>query len=236
MSAHRRDWETQRERLSAYLDGQFPEGERSALERHIAGCARCAAELEELRRTIEVLRTLPAPALPRSFALPELAPAATAPRAVRHPVGVARGGRRATPWAGIAQWAGGLAAVAGLVLLLGGAVSGLRAGGESTAAYGGAAPASVPWMHTPQGSSAVDGATATAVANDAQQQQKSPSPTAVSGATMPPEQTPTHAFDREHGASAGGEPPPLGPLAGGGLVLGGGLVFVAGSLAKRRAR
>lgn len=38
-----------RDNLSAYLDGELPAGEKAALEGHLASCADCARELEELR-------------------------------------------------------------------------------------------------------------------------------------------------------------------------------------------
>jgi hypothetical protein len=64
--------------LSAYIDGELDAGERARLERHLAGCTACRGELEELRRTVQLLRMVPAVAPPRSFALPlSAAPAAT---------------------------------------------------------------------------------------------------------------------------------------------------------------
>jgi anti-sigma factor RsiW len=39
-----------RENLSAYLDGELPQGERLALETHLAGCADCRAELAGLKK------------------------------------------------------------------------------------------------------------------------------------------------------------------------------------------
>jgi len=40
------------DRLSEYLDGTLAGSERAALDAHLAGCAACAATLEELRRVI----------------------------------------------------------------------------------------------------------------------------------------------------------------------------------------
>jgi anti-sigma factor RsiW len=51
------DWT---DRLSEYLDGELTPDERVALERHLAGCGACAATLEELRRVVERMRSLPA--------------------------------------------------------------------------------------------------------------------------------------------------------------------------------
>jgi len=46
------------DRLSEYVDGTLGEGERAALEAHLAGCAACAATLEELRRVVARARAL----------------------------------------------------------------------------------------------------------------------------------------------------------------------------------
>ena len=46
------------DRLSEYLDGTLAVGERAALEAHLAGCAACAATLEELRRVVARARAL----------------------------------------------------------------------------------------------------------------------------------------------------------------------------------
>ena len=44
--------------LSDYLDGELPEGERIALEAHLAGCTACRATLDELRWVVARARTL----------------------------------------------------------------------------------------------------------------------------------------------------------------------------------
>lgn len=48
-----------RERLAAEAGGDLPPGERSALEAHLARCAACRTTLEELRRTVAAIRSLP---------------------------------------------------------------------------------------------------------------------------------------------------------------------------------
>ncbi len=58
------------ERLSGYIDSQIAADERAQIERHLADCARCRASLESLRWTVSLLKQAPAPALPRSFAIP----------------------------------------------------------------------------------------------------------------------------------------------------------------------
>jgi hypothetical protein len=62
------------EQLSALLDGQLSSDERSQWDEHLKTCEQCQQELAELRLTVNLLRTLPQPELPRSFALPVNAP------------------------------------------------------------------------------------------------------------------------------------------------------------------
>lgn len=50
--------------LHAYLDAALDESERSAIEAHLAECARCHAEYAALQRLATALLELPAPALP----------------------------------------------------------------------------------------------------------------------------------------------------------------------------
>lgn len=45
-----------RENLSAYLDGELPQGERLALEMHLAGCADCRAELAGLKKVSGLMK------------------------------------------------------------------------------------------------------------------------------------------------------------------------------------
>jgi anti-sigma factor RsiW len=46
------------DRLSEYLDGELPEGERAALESHLRGCGDCSSVLAELREVLAEARTL----------------------------------------------------------------------------------------------------------------------------------------------------------------------------------
>lgn len=46
------------DRLSDYIDGELPQGERAALEAHVATCAACAATLEQLRRVVRQAQAL----------------------------------------------------------------------------------------------------------------------------------------------------------------------------------
>jgi anti-sigma factor RsiW len=46
------------DRLSDYLDGELPEGDRIALEAHLQSCANCSAIVSDLRRVVRRARTL----------------------------------------------------------------------------------------------------------------------------------------------------------------------------------
>ena len=46
------------DRLSEYLDGELPEGDRRQLEAHLAGCADCTGVLDELRWVVGRARAL----------------------------------------------------------------------------------------------------------------------------------------------------------------------------------
>lgn len=53
-----------RERLSAYLDGECPEGEAQGVARHLEDCPGCREELEALLRLTAALAELTVPAPP----------------------------------------------------------------------------------------------------------------------------------------------------------------------------
>lgn len=57
------------ERLSAYLDGQLPQAEKTRLESRLAADPELAASLEELRQARAVLRRTPQRRAPRNFTL-----------------------------------------------------------------------------------------------------------------------------------------------------------------------
>jgi hypothetical protein len=130
---HIEDWDEQRERLSAYLDGELGTEERAALERHLPGCARCQAELADLRGVRALLRALPMPAAPHSFVLPD---DGTVPRPIATAATARRSARRTTTStvARVMEWVGSVAAVAGLLLLLGTALGGGPHGGAASTA------------------------------------------------------------------------------------------------------
>lgn len=56
-----------RDQLSALLDDALATDERGPLAAHLAGCADCRRELERLRMTVTLLRTVPPPRAPAGF-------------------------------------------------------------------------------------------------------------------------------------------------------------------------
>lgn len=77
------------ERLSEYLDGELPAGERHQVEEHLAGCTACRATLDDLRRVVA-----------RAGSLDDTAPAADLWPGIAERIGAARreGGVPATGW------------------------------------------------------------------------------------------------------------------------------------------
>jgi len=57
----------ERERLSAYLDGELDPADRAAIEAHLTGCAECRGVLAELAAVDVAARALPAEAPPGYF-------------------------------------------------------------------------------------------------------------------------------------------------------------------------
>ena len=64
------------EMLSSYVDSALRTKEMGQVDLHMASCAVCVQEADELRAVIGILRTMPTVPAPRSFAIP--VPAATA--------------------------------------------------------------------------------------------------------------------------------------------------------------
>src|SRR5947208_5116806 len=59
--------------LSAYLDGALSPAERASVDAHLAVCAQCQTDLDELRYVLAMTRSLPPVRAPRSFTLtPEM--------------------------------------------------------------------------------------------------------------------------------------------------------------------
>ena len=65
-----RDRHLTTEQLSAFLDAQLSPAEQVEYNAHIESCQRCQGTLASLRQTVALLRAMPQPSVPRSFALP----------------------------------------------------------------------------------------------------------------------------------------------------------------------
>lgn len=207
------DWESRRERISVYLDGELAAEERAELEAHLPTCDECQRELVALRQIRGLLRALPRPAPPRAFTLPEASPTAPALR---------RGPPR---WSRPAQALGSMAAVVGLGLLVASALPhlGVQYSAAATsnpgATFGGMTNSGSAMPSTSAGAATTaPGATvATPIPTDA-----------ASGAT---EHTPAY---RPQTPNA--QPFPVLPVTGGTLLVGGAAALTLGSLARRRGR
>jgi anti-sigma factor RsiW len=186
------DWNRQREQLSALLDDELTEHERAALEAHLSTCAQCRAELTSLRRARALVRALPQPTLPRTFALPlATTPAQETPQqalpAARPAASPERRSSSASParlttrrrQMRTLQWISTIAAVLGIVLLLPGAFSSLALRGETTAnsAYSNQAP-----VTSGQGSAALPSPTRTEMTHPSSD---TPAPTAAEPSATP---------------------------------------------------
>lgn len=224
---HAADWDAQFEQLSAYADGGLDATSRAALEAHLPGCARCRAALADLRAVIAALAALPAPALPRSFAIPDAQPL---PLDVPARTPAHRAGSSAGRAARVAQWVGGIAAAVGLTLLLGSALIHSPVGNMSTAGaprYGAAAS---------QAPAATAATTHTAAGVQGPQSQAQASAEPDRNATPPATATPAGGSAPSTLAGASASQPPVAPIAGATLLIAGGAAFVAGRGAERRRR
>lgn len=130
------------EQLSALLDNQLEEtGE--TYRGHLASCQQCQQELAELRQTVNLLRALPQPTLPRSFVLPS----GTTQTGPEHPnaqlepnihvlrstnSSLQRARARSSTGRRVLSLAGTLAAVVGILFVLSGFVPSLPQMGMAT--------------------------------------------------------------------------------------------------------
>jgi anti-sigma factor RsiW len=121
------------EQLSALLDRQLSAEERAASNAHLESCQQCQRALASLRQTVALLRSMPQPAVPRSFALstgvtylqdapPRQAEPANAPSQRRWPYYMRRSLRALST----------IAAVIGFFFLLSGVLPMLLHGGGAT--------------------------------------------------------------------------------------------------------
>ena len=69
MAKSDRDQHLTTEQLSALLDNRLSSAEQDACKAHLQSCQMCQHELASLQQTVVLLRAMPKPALPRSFAL-----------------------------------------------------------------------------------------------------------------------------------------------------------------------
>jgi Putative zinc-finger len=233
---HATDWDAQREMLSAFLDGRLTAEEDEALRRHLETCSRCHEELNELRRTVALLRALPQPALPRSFALPvhvQVSPAHAALPAARE-----GRGRVGSPWPRVAQWAGGLVAAAGLIVgIVGLAGQVPYATPRAASSESGAFAPQQPAHDAPSAAaSSADGSStpAHAVVNGTMATHAPAAPTVV----LVPTPTQVGNSSRALARQADGplQPFPALPIAGSALVIVGATTYAAGTRSRRRQR
>lgn len=221
------------EQLSAWLDGALDDGTRATVARHLATCAACRAALDELHAVRDLLRALPAPALPRSFALPLTdAPVALPHDAAPQPSPLQSATQpppRPPRWARTAQRLGGLAVAAGMLLVL----------GTALLSGHGAAPTASSLARPPQSIGTVQGTPATSNhlpgASLATRSASSALPAATTSAAPTAGQLDTGNAPGSVPAIGGSQPPIL-PLAGAGLAGGGVALLAAGTLARRRSR
>jgi anti-sigma factor RsiW len=241
------DWNAQREAISAYVDDALPPAERANFERHLATCATCQRELEEMRRVRALLRALPPPALPRSFTLPADVPVPSPTRARAAGTVIRPGAETWQRRAGrIAQRVGAIAAAAGVMLVLGSALLS-HPGGFAT---GGAAGSSAPLLGRQSAPTANTSTPRSAAGQFGSSQQTPqgtqgalPSQNATEGVPrVTPSATPASSADtsgrtpRAVSVPGTSEEVPVLPLTGTGLIVGGAAVAVAGSVLSRRGR
>jgi anti-sigma factor RsiW len=128
-------------RLSEYLDGELPDGERVALESHLQSCGECSALVMDLRRVIRRARLLPAPTPGRDL-WPGIASRIGATPPVSAPIDLTSRRREARRWSfSLPQLA---AAGIALVALSGGTVWMLRGPAAPAARPIAVAPATAP--------------------------------------------------------------------------------------------
>ncbi|HEX7896261.1 MAG TPA: zf-HC2 domain-containing protein, partial [Planctomycetota bacterium] len=89
-----------KERLTAFFDGELDAEERAETERHISGCSECLRDLGEIKSAASAVKTLARPRAPRSIA-----------EGVAREIAVAGRVRRIDLWRRRAVWAVGAAAI-----------------------------------------------------------------------------------------------------------------------------
>jgi hypothetical protein len=94
-----------KERLTAFFDGELDAAERAETERHISGCSACLRDLGEIKSAASAIKTLSRPRAPRSIA-----------EGVAREIAVAGRVRRLDVWRRRVLW--GVAAAAALLVAL----------------------------------------------------------------------------------------------------------------------
>jgi anti-sigma factor RsiW len=214
------DWDEQRERLSAYLDGELTAEEAHALEAHLPTCPDCQAALASLRSVHTLLAAMPQVRAPRSFTLPVAAPAAPRPAATP---------RLRPAWYPLTQWAGGLAASVGLAMVIGSSLLGGMPRGAMAPALGTSQNTAASGAQATRAPYASDSAP-TQASKDQSAYAATPTPTGVATPTAPERASNANVAAQEADPRA-----VFFPL-GAGLLAGGAGIFVAGRLASRRRR
>ena len=195
------------EQLSALLDDQFSLEEQADDYRgHLIACMECQHELAELRQTVTLLRALPQPALPRSFALPpgitqsitvgqQLAPNVHALRSAN----ISRRNSVPAPYT-VLRPASALAAVVGILFILSGFVTSMPHMATSSSTTASSANTSQPKASNGASSSA-SGLVLPTVASASERNNVTPTPHAVQSMQAPPAAT-----QNEHDAGAAVQP------------------------------
>jgi len=70
--------------LSLYLDGEVSEAERAGIEGHLDSCEKCRSEVETLRKTIALVKSLPPVKAPADFTAGVMKGISLEPAEVRH--------------------------------------------------------------------------------------------------------------------------------------------------------
>jgi hypothetical protein len=184
-----------RDNVSAYLDGELSERERSRFEAHAAGCEGCRRELAAQRELKTLLSGLPEVAAPRSFRLtPEMVEATPVPAPPR---------RSQTPLR-VSQFAAGLAVVA-LVTV---GVIDVTSGGSNSSTTDTRASAGSTEGHAMAVPKAADARAATAAGSPVAAE-AAPSETKAAASTSTVSPTPTTGITAPtaHGPTGASNPP-----------------------------
>lgn len=170
------------EQLSAYIDKQLSPQEQAVFDTHVQSCERCQGILADLRLTRALLRAMPREEAPRSFTLPTNI--AILPPPVQAEIGNRQPRRTRQVLRNTFRAVSTIAAVIGLLFIMGGLLTGLgsfHGGGASTGAPMNTSAGSL--ANTPSTSSQPD---ATRKASGVAPQNQTPSIVAPKPTPSPP--------------------------------------------------